>query len=352
MMPIRVTLQKNGDYWQGRWRDARGRQQGKSLGSITNVSRRAAKVKVRQLEADLDSGRIVQGRAPTLHEHCERFLANKTDLAKGTVGLYRVTIRYLMAYFGEDCRIDKITRADASDWRAALARGELAYVNQRRHGTPCETTVCRSVRDAKAIFGAAADEDLLVFNPFSRLKSTAPPPDKTWHYVDRSTLRELLDACPNDGWRLLLALCRLAGLRRGEALRLRWSEVDLKTRRLTVQNPGGYRTSKKRTRVLPIDPELYELLRVIRVRRDDGGPMIGGIGVSNVWRDFQMITKRAGVEPWSRWCHTLRKNCETDWANEFPIHVVAEWLGNSPEVAMRHYVRAEDAHYREASGLD
>jgi len=32
--------------------------------------------------------------------------------------------------------------------------------------------------------------------------------------------------------------------------------------------------------------------------------------------------------------------------------VVAEWLGNSPEVAMRHYLRAEARHYLEASGLD
>jgi len=32
--------------------------------------------------------------------------------------------------------------------------------------------------------------------------------------------------------------------------------------------------------------------------------------------------------------------------------VVAEWLGNSPEVAMRHYLRAEPRDYLRASGLD
>ena len=71
-----------------------------------------------------------------------------------------------------------------------------------------------------------------------------------------------------------------------------------------------------------------------------------------MWRDLRVVARRAGLDPWARWRHTLRKNCETDWAGRSPIHVVAEWLGNSPEVVVRHYLRAEARHYLEASGLD
>ena len=215
-----------------------------------------------------------------------------------------------------------------------------------------DATVCRSVRDAKAIFRMAVDEDLLPFNPFDRLRSTPPPPDRTWQYVSVEMLGQLFKACPTDAWRRLLGLCRLAGLRQGEALRLLWKDVDLRTRQIVVVNPGRYRTTKHRTRRVPAVPLLHDLLTKGTRRESGDRPVVAGLCRTNLWRDFRVILRCAGIRPWKKWCHTLRKNCETDWAERFPIHVVAEWLGNSPEVALRHYVRAESHHFREASGLD
>ena len=62
-------------------------------------------------------------------------------------------------------------------------------------------------------------------------------------------------------------------------------------------------------------------------------------------KGFRRLCRKAALEPWDRCCHTLRKNCETDWAGQYPIHVVTEWLGNSPVVAMQHYVHATDADF-------
>jgi len=44
------------------------------------------------------------------------------------------------------------------------------------------------------------------------------------HFLEE--LDKLLDACHNVGWKMLIALCRIAGLRRGEALRLLWSDIN------------------------------------------------------------------------------------------------------------------------------
>src|SRR5262249_39813185 len=33
----------------------------------------------------------------------------------------------------------------------------------------------------------------------------------------------------------------------------------------------------------------------------------------------------------------------------FPIHVVAEWLGNSPKTALAHYTQVTEDHYRQAA---
>jgi len=347
---ITVTLHRNGQYWQAKWRDGTGKQKGKSLGNVDKVTARAAKVKARRLEDDLNAGRAVPGQAMGLEHYCKMFMANRTDLAESTRELYDQTIRYLIGHFGKGRKIDSITRADAKAWRTKLAKGKLVHVNKRKCGAPAEATVCRSCRDAKVMFGEASDDDLILFNPFDRLRSTAPTPDKTWAYIDRATLAKMLDACPTVGWRAFLALCRLAGLRQGEALRLRWEDVDLVNHRLTVQNPNATKDTKNRTRQVPLDVELYSLLFEAYHNGDGGELVCDGVG-GDIHRAVNRICQRAGVKSYSKPCHTLRKNCETDWSEKYPIQAVTEWLGNSVEVAMKHYVRAEDSLFEKAAGI-
>jgi hypothetical protein len=34
----------------------------------------------------------------------------------------------------------------------------------------------------------------------------------------------------------------------------------------------------------------------------------------------------------------------------YPLHVVCAWLGNSPEVARKHYLQTLDSHFEQAAG--
>jgi len=320
----------------------------RGLGRRGKVSRSDALKDCRKIEAELNRGRIVDGKAPTIEDYGSRFLWQNPGYAEGTQYLYRLTIRSLVACFGKSHPIDRITRADAADWRAALAAGELAEASSRNCGAPSESTVCRYTIQAKNIFQTACREGVLAFNPFLALVASAPEPDKTWSYIDRRTLKNLMDACPDDSWRLLFALCRLAGLRRGEALRLKWTEIDWEARRLKVVNPLRYKSTKKRSREVPLEPELYDLLFEVYMKPGKGAAQVVDLAAKyrrNLSRSFWRITERAGIEPWSQWCHTLRKNREAEWLETIPLHVVAAWLGHAPEVAMRHYLRPEQRHY-------
>src|SRR5262249_821553 len=64
------------------------------------------------------------------------------------------------------------------------------------------------------------------------------------------------------------------------------------------------------------------------------------------------IIRRAGLEPWPRLWHSMRASCETDLARQFPLAVVAKWLGNTQAVAMRHYVDVTDADFERAVGAE
>ncbi len=133
-----------------------------------------------------------------LKRFLDRYIQSRSDLRASTVYLQKLTAQYLLKFFGNDLRIDEITRSKASDWRTDLTHG---YLRPEKNGEAlAETSVCIHVRNSRTIFNYALKDDLIKFNPFDRLRSNAPEPDKDWKYVTMSELDMLLEACPNTGW--------------------------------------------------------------------------------------------------------------------------------------------------------
>ena len=54
------------------------------------------------------------------------------------------------------------------------------------------------------------------------------------------------------------------------------------------------------------------------------------------------------MEPWPRLFHNLRASRETELAENSPVHVVAAWLGNTPRIAMRHYLQVRESDFLKA----
>ena len=341
-----VTLSSNGKYWQAFYYDDTGKRRAKSLGPKSKISKRKARVLCDRFAAaiQLNPAHIGSTRTLRLDEYIDRYLASRLDLKPGSLDLHRHTCKFLLAYFGPDTRIDRINRAGARDWWVALTKGKLPQKKK-----PAAATVCQHVRNAKVIFSHALKDDLILYNPFDRLNGNAPAPEKNWKYVTRKELHLLLLACPSTAWRMLLALCRLAGLRQGEALTLPWSGIDWEARRMRVapQKTGI-------PRVTPIEPELYELLREAHSANSTPQENVippGSIGLTNLWRDFGVICKKAGLKRWPDWCQVLRRNCETDWAQQFPQYVVSTWIGHDIKVSSRYYLQVPEQLYDDAAAI-
>ncbi len=186
-------------------------------------------------------------------------------------------------------------------------------------------------------------------NPFVHLSGTSPKIDKDWHNVSHEDLQKLLGVCDAD-WRALFALCRLAGLRRGEALRLRWADVDWNEHRLTIVPEDGRESTKQRRRVVPIEQELHDILLEKFDQASDGQELVVNVNGANVDIMARRRIRWAGFEVWSKPFHTLRKNRETDWAQDYPQYVVAEWMGHSIDVSANHYLKVPQELYRKAAG--
>jgi hypothetical protein len=112
----------------------------------------------------------------------------------------------------------------------------------------------------------------------------------------------------------------------------------------TEHQDGGERWVPLFPELLPFLEEAFELAAA------------GAVHVITRWRDSEKnlrtglyrILRRAGVKPWPRLYQNLRSSRETELADTFPIHVVAEWLGNSPKTALAHYTQVTEEHYQKA----
>ena len=63
---------------------------------------------------------------------------------------------------------------------------------------------------------------------------------------------------------------------------------------------------------------------------------------------FERLIKRAGLKQWPNLWNTLRSTRETELAQIHPLHVVCEWIGNSPAVGQRHYLKPTDEDFDRA----
>jgi len=290
-------------------------------------------------------------KVPTLVELVETYRSARTDVKPGTAVNLGQAAKNLVAYFGPDRRIDQVTEADAEDYyRHLLATGKAHNTARRLTGR------------AKQFFSYAVRARLLSHNPFAGLKTATGGNPQRQEYVSIETARRVIEACPSAEWRLIVALCRFAGLRcPSEHLALTWGDVLWDRGRFVVRSSKTEHHEGKGQRIVPIFPELrpyleeafelaepgsvYVIGRNRLSGRKDG--MLNGINVN--WRtQLLRILRRAGVRPWPRLFHALRASCQTDLAGRFPAHVVCDWLGNSLAVAREHYLQVTDDHYEQA----
>ena len=111
---------------------------------------------------------------------------------------------------------------------------------------------------AKQFFKAAIREGVYRGgNPFEDLACNVRADKSRQAFIERETIENVIDACPNAEWRLMVALARYGGLRvNTEPPELRWSEIDWTKGTMRVRSPKTAHIEGHESRIIPIFPEL------------------------------------------------------------------------------------------------
>jgi integrase len=290
---------------------------------------------------------------------------------------------YLDEYFvGATRGRRQSTKADIEnlvDWMLTSGR--------KRGGKPGTGLGTRSVRltlgRLKAAFEMAVDEGKLVRNV---VKLVTPPeytPKErdTWSKTQvRKFLRAAAATRLHAAWRL-----SLYGLRRGEVLGLRWSDVDLKAKTLTVSQARvlvDYRVraeepkSRNGKRTLPLDDDLVAALTDLRkcqAKESERGGAAYRAGLDDLdWYvagdeyvvtdelgiprhpesysdEFTRMLKRAGL-PKIRLHDSRHTTFSLMEKAGVPISIISKWAGHyDSSFTMKTYVHASDEDLKQGS---
>lgn len=290
------------------------------------------------------AGLVPRRECATLGGFVDQYIAGRPDVKPRTLAKYRSTQRVLTVFFGADRRLRDITPGDADEFRRQ-------FVSKKK----AENTIRKHVAVAKLFFGAALKKGLIRSNPFSHLKAAIQPNRERFYFVTREETQKVLDFCPDDEWRLIVALARYGGLRcPSEHFALRWRDIDWEHGKMRVRSPKTEHHAGGESRVVPLFPELRPYLAAAFDAAEEGAEYVLGPRYRsdptnvNLRSRLLDIIWAAGLKEWPKLFQNMRSSRETELAEDFPLHVVCGWIGNSQPVAAKHYLQTTDEHFARA----
>jgi len=163
-----------------------------------------------------------------------------------------------------------------------------------------ESTCRNGYAILRAILDTAVRDQALGRNPALAVKRPRVAHHEA-RFLTPDELRTLLDAADGSRYAPLFLLLAHTGLRRGEALALRWPDVDLDKGTLRVRGtltrlPGGLTVTEPKTarsrRTVPLSPTVARVLKGVRqAQREDR------LRAGSMWRDSGHIFATEFGEP-------------------------------------------------------
>jgi integrase len=255
--------------------------------------------------------------------------------------------------------LDEVTVGHCKKFRADLQEWKLS-----------PATIHKRIQFAKQFFQYAVDWKLIDANPFAAVKVRKPKKTSNVEVplAKIETVLEYLAEQEDPVWAAIIGLSRFGGLRcPSETLSIQWGDIDFDKKRMHIPEPKVEHHSGRGRRECrlfeDLEPILVELFNHTHKKlgrppsRDEyvidkpdyraAADRETGWANANLRTHLLRILERAKVEPWPRLFHSMRASCQTELEEQFPLHVVCRWLGNSESIAKENYLLTKDSHYEQ-----
>lgn len=218
----------------------------------------------------------------------------------------------------------------------------LEECKAQRLETVTPATVNREITCIRHMFAKAIEWGYVRRNPLKEVKKLKEPPGRL-RYLTREEIAALLDAC-NHHLRPIVVAALNTGMRKSEILSLKWRDLDLKNRRITVTN-----TKNNEIRVISINKTLYrELLGLDRTARSEYVFSHGkGEPYGDVKKGFTSAVRKAGIKDFR--FHGLRHTFDSHLVMQgVDLRTVQQLMGHKEIKMTMRYAHLSPKHVEEA----
>lgn len=273
-------------YWRGRsaylnWSQG-GQQHRDSLGRL---SPHEAEIRRQAKELELSTGRRLFVASAVFDDHLARYLIwHRSEYPDSHYRVKQIADQHFDAFRRRG--LSQITGVDVEQWKAA----RLLKVSRE--------SVAKELRTLHAVFEKAIEWKEIGENPAQYVDAPQNLNSEPMHWYTRPQLAKLYKCRHGATWRLMAN----TGLRRTEAMQLRWEHVDFKSGHVRALSSQEARTKSGRWRQIPMSDAARTTLKALRRRR--AGPyVLPRITAESLSRAFLKDVGRLGL-PGS--LHSLR----------------------------------------------
>lgn len=334
------------------------------------VTERAARAALAEVTDAAVHGTFVPRRAITVREVCENYVAGRHKLRASSKAKLDYDLQPLIERHGDE-PVQRLTKTHIDMLVAELLAGGSKTGKGRTRRPWSAVAVNKFTQTVAMVLADAQRQGLIARNAAENVDAVSVGHRSVDTYTE-AEVQTLLASIADDrlahAWEL--ALC---GLRRGEIAGLRWADVDLDGKTLSVSNnrvdAGGKAVendpkSAMSRRSLPLPDRLVSVLKATKARQaterlalgidggswdyvlsnEAGGPYHPQV-LSRYWRD---AVKAAGLRPIK--LHAARHTAATAMhLAGVPVAVIAAWIGHTDaSLTMRLYAHSQDDALRAA----
>jgi integrase len=248
-------------------------------------------------------------------------------------------------YAGNIREMQRLARA-FHGYLSKLTTGAIEKDKVQRRQVVAPAIVNRELALLRHMLSKAVEWGYLKSNPAKPVKLLKEPPGRL-RYLEPDEIERLL-ADSEDSQapylRPVMVIALYTGMRLGEILGLRWEDIDLKHRLITLT-----KTKNHERKTIPINDVLYEELTCLP--RHVASPYLfchpDGSRILRLDRSFHSAMKRAGIEGFR--FHDLRHTFASHLAMRgVPLEIIGTLLGHKDPKMTKRYAHLSPASLKAA----
>ena len=316
---------------------------GKRIRKAIGPLKKEAQAALGKIKAEIREGRHFEKKhipQTTMEELIEKYM-EWAKPKKSFASSHAIYVRPVEEHFRGKI-LSEITEYDVESFRAIRIDTPTRFGRKRS-----ASTLNHELTMVKQLFNKAIAWGLAGKNPAARVKKLAEPRGRT-RFLSVEEAKRLLDAASRH-LRPILICALETGMRRGEILSLRWSDIDMRNGTIYVGE-----TKNGEPRHVPMSNRLRATLAVLprRLGTDyvfSGEPTIGKTGKPfiAVRTSFKNACRKAGITGFR--FHDLRHTAASHMTMAgVPLKTIGEILGHRTATMTERYSHLTPEHKKQA----